>query len=222
MQDVLDHISLTRSCYNRNCLDSSLLRLPAELRRRICELVVGGHHVKLRQQSRFYADDEGHSRKCEGTLKFTHSCISSQKLSGTYDRTDGDKFWAWPGQYNDGEKVTILPLVCRQLHQETTLMMLELNLFSFSLYDDGLRWINSMMKVQCRALKQVFIEDVHYFQYRRGLGNNVREHLAQVPEIFYDTFTGEVQKRTIKQLNPPQSNPTGINWLMRRLLRGIF
>ena len=63
--------------------------------------------------------------------------------------------WKWPDQSNTAERLTLLSIVCRQLHQETALIPFELNLFTFDGVHHLKAFIRSLKPVQCRSLRTV-------------------------------------------------------------------
>ena len=137
--------ALTYTSRNRNARESQLLRLPAEVRQKIYEYAVGGHHVVIDRKEAIEASKRG----C-----FYHLLYPNDRTrAGVYP----DKMvnWEWPGKYNMQGRVPPLPLVCRQMHQETSLLMFELNLFSFSNGSIRSDWIKSLKPVQRRALRQI-------------------------------------------------------------------
>lgn len=146
----------SNSC-NKNA-KSNLLRLPREVREQIYELVIGGHHLQIHHlpiQTR-----SGRPRtqgRRPGDLLY--SCTpwdlvwdyTAQVYRPTYP-------FDWPDSFNHGPRVTLLARVCRQLHQETSLLLYKLNLFSFGHPWMKRMWFESLKPIQMETLRRIFVQ----------------------------------------------------------------
>jgi hypothetical protein len=164
-------------------------------------MVCGGHIVQIKDDTLEWGTEIGERRLHRVAHQMTHSCRPAYPLYSFYDRAIKKyrtRYWKWPGQYNNGRKFTTLTRVCRQLHQETTLMMLELNLFTFHDSPLGKRWLNSLMKVQRSAIKQIVLEDFKKHAWMRKL-KAFCNILAGIPKV-YLLDKGKMRLATPKEM----------------------
>lgn len=103
----------------RNRQESPLLRLPAELRNRIYTMVLQPERVLV--QSRYLT-------AFDMTVEL-RSCCSS--ISTTKAQT-----------WSDGNAITLLPVICRQLYEETHSLLYALNSFAFTDEQSMRMWIS--------------------------------------------------------------------------------
>lgn len=94
----------------------------------------------------------------------------------------------WSGMFNPGRRVTLLSRVCRQMHQETSLLIFELNLFSF--YDRGemLRWLKTLKPLQRRSMRSICLPLPY-----EAVTKTHRKQLSGLKEIFYNAATKRVR-----------------------------
>jgi len=158
----------TSKC-ERNAQQSPLLQLPVEVRKRIYELVIGGHHIQLgykpHEHRRRTKNKQRYNEHTPGGLWYF--CAPTQPPNDGYALWAWDRFgsrpshlpapFEWEERYNDGPTVTTLARVCRQLHQDTSLLIYEMNMFSFANAWTMRRWLQTLKPVQIRAMRRLYV-----------------------------------------------------------------
>ena len=90
--------------------------------------------------------------------------------------------FAWPGRYNNGPNMPRpLAMVCRQLHQETSLLPLESNLFSFNQSLVMNMFLKFLKPVQIRALRSLAFSSPYTYERPRKADF---EQLNSLCEVF--------------------------------------
>ena len=169
----------------RNQQDSPILRLPPEIRNRIFQHAVGGHNINI-----YYYNEWQNSsfRKIFGAtslraLSSSESVDSEEDEPGTpvarnrffrcYVTSAAVPFRPWgdKGIHAPAEQQVPLTqafLTCRQIYQETVLLLYTANIFSFDTYGAVVDWVKWLLPVQRLAVTAVVqptafeVEDVFY------------------------------------------------------------
>ncbi len=181
-----------RVSYEQNAKEALLLRLPVEVRQRIYELVLGGHHIQIEtvQHMLLARAPETLERGAPSNTHLTHECAP---ISGWYDRPDS-------AVLPDVPLYQLMPLarVCRQFHQETSLLLYQLNVFTFESAIIMRRWLESRKPVQVRALRKVLLpwRPMYRGGWQQCLFHQHRKHLTGLVEVYdWNRETQEVERR---------------------------
>ncbi|KAH6864804.1 hypothetical protein BKA58DRAFT_462254 [Alternaria rosae] len=127
----------------RNQAESSLLRLPGELRNRIFELVVGGNIVVVSTWTQ---------QPAKPFVYLTSADSSGSDAKGTQASSRAPAL----GIFTIG-------LVCRQLHQETALTQYIKNIFHFDDMEAGRAFVDGLTSTQRALLTSISLNVEGYF-----------------------------------------------------------
>ena len=164
------------SCDNstqRNQAESLLLKAPAEVRSLIYEYAIGGHH--------FFITGGVENQRTDPTpparTRCTYVCSTDTESPNSARLAQGFGTFTWkqytfPSEvvWSDKDpKITMLWKVCRQLHQETSLMLYSTNIFSFSGCTMMQVFLSELKPVQIHALTKVCLPNwyLHFKKYEK-------------------------------------------------------
>ena len=92
---------------------------------------------------------------------------------------DGARF-AWAARFSNESKMTLLAGVCRQLHQETSLMVYELNLFSFHDHCVMRDCLGSLRASQKKSIRRICLPSPYWFLLKTH-----QKQLSGLREMFF-------------------------------------
>jgi hypothetical protein len=178
-----DSVLLTVGSCNQNDQRSPLLRLPVEIRQQIYAWVLGGHHIQIEYKPHEHRRRQKNGQRYHEHIigGLWHFCTPTNRSLSRPFGTDYEwgKF-EWPDRYNVGLQVRSLARVSRQVHQDTSLLLFEPNLFSFANYWVMRKWLLTLKPVQRRAIRRICLPG-----YLPDLTKTHRKQLSGLCEVFY-------------------------------------